>query len=71
MKDIQAEYWKAASTQPTPNNLFVRTKERMRQEAMRSPKIRWSVLAPACALAVLVTASANLSLYTSALSAED
>ncbi len=58
MKDIQTEYWKAASTQPIPNNLFVRTKERMRQEAMRSPKIRWSVLAPVCALAVLVTASA-------------
>ena len=59
MKNIQTEYWETANTQPIPNNLFVRTKERMRQETVRSPRIRWSILAPVCALVVLATASAT------------
>ena len=59
MKNIQTEYWKAADAQPIPNDLFARTKERMRQGATHSSKIRWSVFAPVCALAVLCTVSAT------------
>lgn len=58
MRDIRMEYRRAADTRPIPNDLFARTKGRMRQEAVRSQKIRWSVLAPICALVTLGTVSA-------------
>lgn len=59
MRNIQAEYKRAADSQPIPNNLFERTKTRMRQQAQGSPKKnRWSIIVPVCALAAFGTISA-------------
>ena len=58
MGNLRTEYQRAADTRPIPNNLFVRTKARMRQEASRSKKIRWTILAPVCALVALGTVTA-------------
>ena len=58
MKDIQTEYQSAADMRPIPNDLFARTKARMRREAARPKKIRWSILMPVCALIALGTVSA-------------
>lgn len=58
MRNIQTEYRRAADTRLIPNDLFTRTKARMRREATRSKKIRWGVLMPVCALAALGTVSA-------------
>ena len=58
MRNFQTEYQRAADIRPIPNNLFIRTKARMRREAAHSRKIRWTILAPVCALVALGTVTA-------------
>lgn len=58
MTNIQTEYRRAADTRPIPDDLFARTKARMRRGTARAEKIRWGVAVPVCALVALGTVSA-------------
>lgn len=57
MMNIQAKYRRAADSRPIPDDLFARTKVRMRQETARAKKVRWGAIVPVCTLVALGTVS--------------
>lgn len=59
MRDYRAEYRTGADLQPIPDDLFMRTKTRIRgEQSAHSSKTRWSVLVPLCAVLALASVSA-------------
>lgn len=58
MRSFRNEYRTQADRRLIPNDLFDRTKKRMKQTSCRRKKTRWGILIPVCALLALGSVSA-------------